>query len=209
MAYGLAIACGAALAALLVGCYLGRGAGSPVARLLRRGWLFLAPLFLVSLLFSLHQLRLQAAADIVRPAATIGQLEDAIARVGMPPALQAPLREANGTALAAALLGLAVLAFVRPRTPRLGLGRRAAPAPASPTRRPPRSWPAPSWATTRCATSTPASPASRRTSAASSTRPRTTGGTSKRRRGKSSAKPSCRPWTSRRSRRSWTPRVPR
>ena len=126
MAYGLAIACGAALAALLVGCYLGRGAGSPVARLLRRGWLLLAPLFLVSLLFSLHQLRLQAAADIVRPAATIGQLEDAIGRVGMPPVLQAPLREANGTALAAALLGLAVLAFVRPRTPRLGLGRRAA-----------------------------------------------------------------------------------
>ena len=126
MAYGLAMACGAALAALLVGGYWTRGAGSPVARLLRRAGLFLAPLFLVALLFSLHHYRLQAAVDIVRPAATIGELEDAIARVDMAPALRAAVRGANGAALAAGLLVLAALAFVRPRTPRLGLGRGAA-----------------------------------------------------------------------------------
>ena len=106
-----------------------RGAGSPVARLLRRGWLFLLPLFLVSLLFSLHQLRLQAAADIVRPAATIGQLEDAIARVGMPPALQAAAAGARTVAaLAAALLGLAVLAFVQAAHPPSRPGPQAAAA---------------------------------------------------------------------------------
>ena len=124
MPHGLTIACGAVLAALLIGCFLTRGAGSAVARVLRRAVLFIAPLLLVSLLFSLHQYGFQAAVDVVRPTTTIGQLEDAISRVRMP--LHEALRGQNSTALAIGLLALAALVFVRPAMPRLGLGRRAA-----------------------------------------------------------------------------------
>ena len=126
MPYGLTIACGAALAALLIGCYLTRGAGSSVARVLRRALLFVAPLLLVSLLFSLHQYWLEATVDIVRTTTTIGQLEDAIARARMPPPLHGALRGQNATALATGLFVLAALVFVRPGIPCLGIGRRAA-----------------------------------------------------------------------------------
>ena len=124
MPHVLTIACGAVLAALLIGCFLTRGAGSAVARVLRRAVLFVAPLLLVSLLFSLHQYGFEAAVDIVRPTTTIGQLEDAISRVRMP--LHEALRGQNSTVLAAGLLVLAALVFVRPGIPRLGLGRRTA-----------------------------------------------------------------------------------
>ncbi|MCY4515318.1 MAG: hypothetical protein OXC69_09350, partial [Candidatus Tectomicrobia bacterium] len=126
MPHGLTIACAAGLAALLIGCYLTRGAESSVARVLRRAVLFIAPLLLVSLLFSLHQYGFEAAVDIVRPTTTIGQLEDAIDRVRMPPPLHEALRRQNSTALAAGLLVLAALVFIRPRVPCLGIGRRAA-----------------------------------------------------------------------------------
>ena len=124
MAYGLAAACGIALAVLLIGCCLTRGAGSSVARLLRRALLFFAPLLLVSLLFCLHQVWFEAAVSIVRASATIGQLEEAIARVGIPPALRAALLGANATALAAVLVLIAALVLVRPGIP--GFGKRAA-----------------------------------------------------------------------------------
>ena len=126
MPHGLTIACGAAFAALLIGCYLTRGAGSSVARVLRRAVLFIAPLLLVSVLFSMHQYGYEAAVDIVRPTTTIGQLEDAIDRVRMPQPLHEALRGQNSTALAAGLLVLAALVFVRPGLPCLGIGRRAA-----------------------------------------------------------------------------------
>lgn len=125
MAYGLAIACGAALTVLLIGCYRTWGAGSAAARMLRRALLLVAPLFLMSLLFSVHQAWFAATADIVRSSTTIGQLEDAIARVGRPAALQAALRGWNAAAPAAALLVLAVLALVRPGLPRSRMGRGA------------------------------------------------------------------------------------
>ena len=127
MPHGLTIACGAMLAALLVGCHLTRGTGSSVGRILRRALLFLVPLFLVSLLFSLHEHWLVATVDVLRPSATIGQLENAIAKVEMPLLRQA-LRVLNANAAAAALIVLAALAFVRPGRPRLGAGRRTAAA---------------------------------------------------------------------------------
>lgn len=123
MAYQLTIACGVALAALLIGRYLTRGAGSLFAGVARRALLFLAPLFLVSLLFSLHHYWLVATADIVRTSTTIGQIEDAIAKIQLPPPLHATLQEQNAIALVIVLIVLAALLFVRPGTPHLGIGK--------------------------------------------------------------------------------------
>ena len=124
MAYGLAIACGAVFGVLVIGCYRTRSAGSVLARILRRALLFIAPLFLALLLFSVHQAWFTATVDIVRSSTTIGQLEDAVSRVGRPAALQAALRGWNAAVPAAGLLVLAVLAFVGPGMARLGMGRR-------------------------------------------------------------------------------------
>lgn len=126
MPYGLTIACGAVLAALLVGCFLARSAGSPVSLILRRALLFAAPLLLVSLLFSLQQYRVGGAVDSVRAGTTIGQLENAIAKVDMPLLLRQILRRTNATTAAAVLLLLGALLFVRSGRPCLGMGRRAA-----------------------------------------------------------------------------------
>ena len=126
MAYGLAIASGTVLTALLIGCYLTRGPGSLVARLLRRSLLFIASLFLVSLLFCLHQVWFEATVNIVRTSTTVGQLESAIAKVEIPPALRTALLGANATALAAGLFLLAALVFVRPGVPGPGIGRGGA-----------------------------------------------------------------------------------
>ena len=126
MAYQLTIACGVALAALLIGCYVTRGAGSLIARVVRRALLFIAPLFLVALLFSLHHYRLGAAADIVRTSTTIGQIENAIASVQVPPPLHTALQSQNAMALVPGLVVLAALVFVRPGTPHLGIGKKAA-----------------------------------------------------------------------------------
>ena len=125
MAYELTIACGVALAAVLVGRYLTRGADSLVARVVRRAPWFLAPLFLVALLFSLHHYWLGATADIVRTGTTIGQFEDAIAKVQFPPLLHSALQGQNALALATLLFVLAALLFVRPGTPHLGIGKGA------------------------------------------------------------------------------------
>ena len=125
MAYELTIACGVALAAVLVGRYLTRGAESLIARVVRRALWFLAPLFLVALLFSLHHYWLGATADIVRTGTTIGQLEDAIAKVQFPPLLHSALQGQNALALATVLFVLAALLFVRPGTPHLGIGKGA------------------------------------------------------------------------------------
>ena len=126
MAYELTIACGAALAAVLVGRYMTRGAESLPARLVRRALLFLGPLFLVALLFSLHHHWLGAAADIVRTGTTIGQLENVIAKVQFPAVLHTALQGQNAIALVIALVVLAALLMVRPGTPRLGIGKGAA-----------------------------------------------------------------------------------
>ena len=126
MAYELTIACGVVLAALLIGCYVTRGAGSLVARVVRRALLFIAPLFLVGLLFSLHHYWLVVTADIVRASTTIGQIENAIASVQVPPPLHTALRNQNAVALVAGLSVLAALLFVRPGTPHLGIGKKAA-----------------------------------------------------------------------------------
>ena len=126
MAYELTIACGGALAALLIGCYVTRGAGSHNARVVRRALLFIAPLFLVALLFSMHHYWLAATADIVRTSTTIGQIENAIASVQVPPPLHAALQNQNVMALVAGLIVLAALLFVRPGTPHLGAGKIAA-----------------------------------------------------------------------------------
>ena len=103
MAYELTIACGVVLAALLTGCYATRGAGSLVARVVRRALLFIAPLFLVALLFSLHHYWLAATADIVRTSTTIGQIENAIASVQVPAPLHTALQNQNAMALVARL----------------------------------------------------------------------------------------------------------
>ena len=126
MAYELTIACGVAFAAVLVGRYITRGADSIIARVVRRALLFLGPLFLVALLFSLHHYWLGATADIVRTGTTIGQLEDAIAKVQLPPLLQAALQGQNTIALVIALVVLAALLFVKPGAPHLGVGKWAA-----------------------------------------------------------------------------------
>ena len=125
MAYELTIACGVALAAVLIGRYLTRGADSLVARVVRRALWFLAPLFLVALLFSLHHYWLGATADIVRTGTTIGQLEGAIAKVQFPPLLHSALQGQNTLALATVLFVLAALLFVRPGTPHLGIVKGA------------------------------------------------------------------------------------
>ena len=126
MAYELTIACGVVLAALLIGRYITRGAESLAARVVRRVPLFLAPLFLVALLFSLHHYWLEATADIVRTSTTIGQLEGAIARVQMPPLLHEALQGQNALAFVIGLIVLAALVFVRPGTLCLGIGKWAA-----------------------------------------------------------------------------------
>lgn len=126
MAYELTIACGVVLAALLTGCYVTRGTGSLVARVVRRALLFIAPLFLVALLFSLHHYWLVVTADIVRTSTTIGQIENAIASVEVPPPLHAALQNQNAMALVAGLIVLATLLFVRPGTPHLGAGKKTA-----------------------------------------------------------------------------------
>ena len=126
MAYELTIACGIVLAALLIGRYLTRGKESLTTRVVRRAPLFLAPLLLVSLLFSLHHYWLEATTDIVRTSATIGQLEHAIARVQVPRPLQDILQGQNAIVLVLVLIVLAALVFVRPATPRLGMSKGAA-----------------------------------------------------------------------------------
>jgi hypothetical protein len=126
MAYELTIACGIVLAAALMGGYVTRGADSPIARVTRRALLFLTPLFLVALLFSLHGYWLGASADIVKTSTTIGQLENAIAKVQAPPLLHAALQGQNVLALVVVLFGLAVLSCVRPGAPYLGIGKGAA-----------------------------------------------------------------------------------
>ena len=130
MAYQLTIACGVVLAALLIGLQSllarGRGVDALSARVVRRALLFVTPLFLVALLFSLHHYWLGATADIVKTSATIGQLEDAIARVQIPLPLHAALHGQNAIALGIALLVLAALPFVRPGAPYLGIGKGVA-----------------------------------------------------------------------------------
>lgn len=126
MAYELTIAGGGALAALLIGCYATRGAGSLVGRVVRRALLFIAPLFLVALLFSLHHYWLAATADIVRTSTTIGQIENAIVSVQVPAPLHTALQNQNAMALVLGLIVLAALLFVRPGTPHLGIGKKAA-----------------------------------------------------------------------------------
>ena len=126
MAYELTIACGVAFTAVLVGRYITRGADSIIARVVRRALLFLGPLFLVALLFSLHHYWLGATADIVRTGTTIGQLEDAIAKVQLPRLLHAALQGQNAVALVIALVALAALLFVKPGAPQLGVGKGAA-----------------------------------------------------------------------------------
>lgn len=126
MAYELTIACGVVLTALLIGCYVTRGAASLSARVARRAVLFIAPLFLAALLFSLHHYWLAATADIVRTSTTIGQIEHAIASVQVPAPLHTALQNQNVMALVTGLIVLAALLFVRPGTPHLGAGRKAA-----------------------------------------------------------------------------------
>ena len=126
MAYALTMAFGVALVALSAGCYLTRHADSPVARSARRAFLFVVPVFLTALLFSLHLQWLLATTDIVKSSTTMGQIEGAIDRVRLPFFLQALLRW-NPTAVSlTGLLILAVLPFVKSGTPYLGVGKRAA-----------------------------------------------------------------------------------
>ena len=103
-----------------------RGAESLIARVVRRALLFLGPLFLVALLFSLHHYWIGATADIVRTGTTIGQLEDAIAKIPFPPVLHAALQSQNALALVVALVVLAALLLVRIGTPHLGIGKGVA-----------------------------------------------------------------------------------
>ena len=126
MAYELTIASGVVLAALLIGCYVTQGAGSAIARVVRRALLFIAPLFLMALLFALHHYWLGATADIVRTSTTIGQIENAIASVQVPALLHTTLQNQNALALVLGLTVLAALLFVRPGTPNLGIGKKAA-----------------------------------------------------------------------------------
>ena len=125
MAYELTMA-GGVLAAALVGAYVTRGAESRTARVVRRALWFLAPLFLATLLFSLHHTWLETTADIVRTGTTIGQLEDAVARVQLPALLHAAVQGQNAVALVIGLIVLAALLFVRPGMPYFGIGKGAA-----------------------------------------------------------------------------------
>ena len=126
MAQALAIACGVVLAALLTGCYVTRRTESAVARAVRRALLFVVPLFLAALLFSLHVQWLLATVDIVKSSTTIGQIETAIDRVRLPSFLHATLQWTNPVLPVAGLVLLAVLPFVKPGTANLGRGKRAA-----------------------------------------------------------------------------------
>ena len=126
MAYALTMACGVVLAALSAGCYLTRRTDSPVSRAARRALLFVVPVFLTALLFSLHIQWLQATADIVKSSTTIGQIENAIDRVRLPFFLQAILQWNHAAVPLTGLLLLAVLPFVKSGTPYLGVGKRAA-----------------------------------------------------------------------------------
>lgn len=126
MAHALAIACGVVLAALLTGCYLTRRTDSAVARAMRRALLFVAPLFLAALLFSLHVQWLLATVDIVKSSATIGQIEAAMDRVQLPSFLHAALLRTNPALPLSGLFLLAILPFVKAGTPYLGRGKRAA-----------------------------------------------------------------------------------
>ena len=126
MAHALTIACGVVLVALLAGCYLSRGRDSAVARAGRRALLFVAPLSLAALLFSLHGEWLLATTDVVRSGATIGEIEAAMDRVRLPSFLHAVLQGTVPAVPLTALLVLAVLPFVRPGIfhPRHGKPRR-------------------------------------------------------------------------------------
>ena len=126
MAYELTIASGVVLAAVLIGRYLIRGTDSRIARVVRRALLFLGPLFLVALLFSLHHYWLGATADIARTGTTVGQIEDAIAKIQFPHMLHAALQGQNGIAPATVLFVLAALLFVKPGAPHLGIGKGTA-----------------------------------------------------------------------------------
>ena len=126
MAYALAITCGVVLVGLSIGCYLTRYADSPVTRALRRALLFVVPLFLTALLFSLHLQWLLATADIIKSSTTIGQIEEAIDRIRLPLLLHAVVGWRYAAIALAGLLLLALLPFVKPGTPCLGMGKRTA-----------------------------------------------------------------------------------
>ena len=126
MANALMIACGVVLVALSAGCYLTRRADSRVARAARRALLFVVPVFLTALLFSLHLLWLQATTDIVKSSTTIGQIEVAIDGVRLPFFLQAVLQWNHAAVPLTGLLVLAALPFVKSGTPYLGVGKPTA-----------------------------------------------------------------------------------
>ena len=126
MPYASTIAGAGVIAVLLTLRFMARDAGSLPAILARRALLFLAPTFVVSLLFSLHRYWLGIATDVVGTRTTIGQLEGVIARVQAIMPLHEALRGHNAVALAITMCVLAALAFVRPRVPRLGIGKWAA-----------------------------------------------------------------------------------
>ena len=126
MAHALAIACGVVLAGLLTGCYVTRRTESAVARAVRRTLLFVVPLFLAALLFSLHGQWLVSTVGIVKSSTTIGQIEAAMDRVRLPSSLHATLLRTNPALPLAALGLLAILPFVKSGTPYLGRGKRAA-----------------------------------------------------------------------------------
>ena len=126
MANALTMACGVVLIALSTGCYVTRRTDSHVARAARRALLFVVPVFLTALLFSLHHQWLLATTDIVKSSTTIGQIEDAIDRVRLPFFLQAILQWNHAAVSLAGLLLLAVLPFVKSGTPYLGMRKRAA-----------------------------------------------------------------------------------
>ena len=126
MPYALTIALAGVIAVLLTLRFMARGDGSLIAVLVHRALLFLAPTFLVSLLFSLHRYWLEFATDGVGTSTTIGHLEGVIARMQATMPLHEALRGYNAVALAVGMGVLAALAFVRPRVPCLGIGRGAA-----------------------------------------------------------------------------------
>ena len=126
MVYALTAVCGVVLVTLSICCYLTRQADSPIARALRRAFLFVVPLFLAALLFSVHQQWLLATADSVNSSTTIGQIETAIERVQLPYFLHAILHWGSTAVPVAWLLLLAFLPFVKTGTPFLGMDRRAA-----------------------------------------------------------------------------------
>ncbi|MDE0205093.1 MAG: hypothetical protein OXP66_03590, partial [Candidatus Tectomicrobia bacterium] len=126
MPYALTIAGAGVIAVLLTLRCMAGGAESLPAILARRALLFLAPTFVVSLLFSLHRYWLEVATDGVGPSTTIGQLEGVMARVQVTMPLQEVLQGHNGVVPAIGMGVLAALAFVRLRVPWLGIGRGAA-----------------------------------------------------------------------------------